>query len=130
MKEVEGAVQALKLQLQVLEVREPNDFNSAFGAAKKGRAGAVDILNSAFLNAHRKKFVESGERSGLPVIYSNNTFVEAGGLMSFVEAGGLMSMGGALQTISGALPRMSTNPERCQAGGSSRRPAEEVRVHH
>ena len=121
MKEVEGAVQALKLQLQVLEVREPNDFDSAFGAAKKGRAGAVDILNSAFLNAHRKKFVESGERSGLPVIYSNNTFV---------EAGGLMSMGGALQTISGALPRMSTNPERCQAGGSSRRPAEEVRVHH
>jgi putative tryptophan/tyrosine transport system substrate-binding protein len=73
----------LKLLLQILEVREPNDFDSAFEAAKKGRAGAVDILTSAFLTAHRKKLVDSAEKSRLPVIYGNNTFVEAGGLMSY-----------------------------------------------
>ena len=67
----------------MLEVREPNDFDGAFGAAKKGRAGAVNILTSSFLVAHRKKLVDSAERSRLPVIYSGTGFVEAGGLMSY-----------------------------------------------
>jgi len=83
LKEVEGAAQALKLQLQVLEVREPNDFDGAFGAAKKARAGAVNILTSTFLAAHRKKLVDSAEKSRLPVIYQSTVFVEAGGLMSY-----------------------------------------------
>jgi ABC-type uncharacterized transport system substrate-binding protein len=83
LKEVEGAAQALKLQLQVVEVREPNDFDGAFGAAKKGRAEAVNILTSAFLSAHRKKLLASAEKTRLPVIYDNNLFVEAGGLMSY-----------------------------------------------
>jgi putative tryptophan/tyrosine transport system substrate-binding protein len=83
LREVKDAAQTLKLQLQVLEVREPNAFDGAFEAAKKRRAGAVDILTSAFLTAHRKKLVDSAEKSRLPVIYANNTFVEAGGLMSY-----------------------------------------------
>ena len=83
LNEVESAAQALKLQLQVLEVREPNDFDGAFGAAKKGRAGAVNILTSSFLSAHRKKLVDSAEKSNLPVIYASAAFVEAGGLMSY-----------------------------------------------
>jgi len=83
LKEVEGAAQALKLQLQVLQVREPNDFDGAFGAAKKGRAGAVNILTSAFLTAHRTKLVDRAEKSKLPVIYASTVFVDAGGLMSY-----------------------------------------------
>jgi ABC-type uncharacterized transport system substrate-binding protein len=70
-QEIESAAQALKLQLQVLEVREPNDFDGAFGAAKKGRAEAVNVLTSAFLAAHRKKLVDSAEKSRLPVIYQS-----------------------------------------------------------
>ena len=83
LKEVEDAAQALKLQLHVLEVREPSDFDDAFGSAKKGRAGAVNTLTSAFLTAHRKKLLDSAEKSRLPVIYHNTSFVEAGGLMSY-----------------------------------------------
>ena len=83
LREVEGAAQALKLQLQVLEVREPKDFDDAFGAARKGRAGAVNIITSAFLAAHRKELVVSAEKSKLPVIHVSTTFVEAGGLMSY-----------------------------------------------
>jgi len=83
LREVEDAAQALKLQLQVVEVREPNDFDGAFGAAKKGRAGAVNILTSAFLGAHRKKLVDSAEKSRLPVIYQSASFTEVGGLMSY-----------------------------------------------
>ncbi len=64
-------------------MREANDFDHAFGAAKKGRAGAVNILTSAFLAAHRKQLLDSAEKSSLPVIYPSITFVEDGGLMSY-----------------------------------------------
>jgi len=83
LREVESAAQALKLQLQILEVREPNDFDSAFGAAKKGRAGAVGTLASAFLAGHRKKIVDFAEKSRLPTMYHTSGFVEVGGLMSY-----------------------------------------------
>src|SRR6266849_5534306 len=79
-REVEGAAQALKLQLQILEVREPTDFDEAFAVAKKRRSGAVNVLTSAFLGAHRKELVDSAEKSRLPVIYASSGFVEAGGL--------------------------------------------------
>jgi putative ABC transport system substrate-binding protein len=82
-REVESAAQALKLQLQILEVREPNDFDSAFGAAKKGHAGAVGTLASAFLGAHRQKLVNLAEKSRLPTMYHSSGFVEVGGLMSY-----------------------------------------------
>src|SRR5262245_2595318 len=44
LREVKDAAQALKLELQILEVREANDFQSAFEAAKKERAGAINTL--------------------------------------------------------------------------------------
>src|SRR5262249_16281458 len=83
LKAVEGAAQPLNLQLEVVEVRQPNDFDDAFGAAKKGHAGAINILTSAFLTAHRKELVDSARKSRLPVIYQSTSFIEAGGLMSY-----------------------------------------------
>jgi putative ABC transport system substrate-binding protein len=83
LREVESAAQALKLPLQILEVREPNDFDNAFGAAKKGRAGAVSTLASAFLGAHRQKLVDFAKKSRLPAIYHSSGFAELGGLMSY-----------------------------------------------
>jgi putative ABC transport system substrate-binding protein len=83
LKEVESAAQALKLQLQILQVREPNDFDSAFGAAKKSRAGAVGTLASAFLGTYRQKLADSAEKSRLPMMYHSSGFVEVGGLMSY-----------------------------------------------
>ena len=82
-REMERAAQAMKLQLQILEVRERNDFDSAFGAAKKVHAGAVGTSASAFLAAHRQKLVNLAEKSRLPTMYHNSAFVEVGGLMSY-----------------------------------------------
>jgi putative ABC transport system substrate-binding protein len=82
-REVESSAQALKLQLQIMEVREPNDFDSAFASAQKVHAGAVGTLASAFLGAHREKLVNLAEKSRLPTMYHNSGFVEVGGLMSY-----------------------------------------------
>jgi putative tryptophan/tyrosine transport system substrate-binding protein len=88
--EIESAAQALKLQLQIMEVREPDDFDSAFGAAKKSRAGALGTLASAFLSAYRQRLVDAAEKSRLPAMYHNSGFVEVGGLMSYgVNSGDL-----------------------------------------
>jgi putative ABC transport system substrate-binding protein len=82
-REVESSARALKLQLQIMEVREPNDFDSAFASAQKVHAGAVGTLASAFLGAHREKLVNLAEKSRLPTMYHNSGFVEVGGLMSY-----------------------------------------------
>ncbi|HEY6198652.1 MAG TPA: ABC transporter substrate-binding protein [Candidatus Binatia bacterium] len=81
--EVESSAQALKLQLHMLEVREPGDFDGAFAAAKKAQAGAVATLASAFLGAYRQKLVNLAEKSRLPTMYHNSGFVEVGGFMSY-----------------------------------------------
>jgi hypothetical protein len=39
MKEIELAARALGLQIQPVELREPNDLENAFSAMAKGRAG-------------------------------------------------------------------------------------------
>jgi putative ABC transport system substrate-binding protein len=83
LKEVEEAAKELRLNIQILEVQEPRDLDAAFESAKKGRAGAVSAITSAFLSAHRNTLVKIAQRSKLPVIYSNSAFAEIGGLMSY-----------------------------------------------
>ena len=83
LSEVEDAAQGMNLDLQVLQIEKPSDLQNAFEAAKKTRAGAVNVLTSAFLSAHRNTLVEIALKSKLPVIYANTAFVEAGGLVSY-----------------------------------------------
>ncbi len=44
LKEMELAAGALKVQLQYLDIRDPKDIETAFGAASKGRADAILVL--------------------------------------------------------------------------------------
>ena len=83
LRETQEAARSLGLQLQVLEVQGANDFDSAFGAAKKARAGALNVLSSAFFTAQRKQLVELAAKNQLPAIYHHEAFVEAGGLMFY-----------------------------------------------
>jgi putative ABC transport system substrate-binding protein len=83
LKETETAAQPVGLQLQILEVRDTEELEKAFGVAKKGRSEAINILSSAFFIAERKKLVELAARSRLPAMYTDRSYVEAGGLMSY-----------------------------------------------
>jgi putative tryptophan/tyrosine transport system substrate-binding protein len=74
---------ALKLKVQVIEVQGANDFDGAFGAAKKGRAEAINVLASPILYAHRKELVDLTTKHRWPGMYENKEFVEAGGLLSY-----------------------------------------------
>jgi len=82
-KEIELAAGALKLKLQLLDVRDPKDIETAFQAARKGRAGAVLLLPASVLNSHRAQVVELAVKNRLPAAYPFPQFVEDGGLMTY-----------------------------------------------
>ena len=83
LRTTEAAAQSLGLQLQILEVRDPHDFDSAFGAAQKGRAEALIQLSSTFLSTHRKPLLDLTAKSRLPAMWEHSVFVDDGGLMSY-----------------------------------------------
>ena len=82
-KETEVAAQALRLQLQSLEVRGPNDVEPAFQAAKKERAGALIVLRDVVVSSQITRILELALKNQMPAIYGDRGFVDAGGLMSY-----------------------------------------------
>jgi putative ABC transport system substrate-binding protein len=83
MRETEVAARALGVQLQPLDVRNPDDFDRVFRAATKDRADALIALDDPFLFTHRTRIVKLATKSRLPAIYGFREFVETGGLMSY-----------------------------------------------
>jgi putative ABC transport system substrate-binding protein len=83
LKEIELAAGALKLKLQLLDVRDAKDIETAFQAARKERADAVLLLTAAVLNSHRAQVVELAVKNRLPAAHSNAEFVQEGGLMVY-----------------------------------------------
>ena len=79
----EAAGRVLALQLQVLEARDLNDFETALAAAKKGRAQALHVLPSAAFFAHRARIVDLVAKIRLPTMYEHREFVTPGGLMAY-----------------------------------------------
>ena len=83
-KEVEHASSAFGVKLQYLEVRSPEELETAFGATTKSRAEAVLYLVAGLVDAgHQKKVTELASKRRLPVMYKNRQYVEAGGLVSY-----------------------------------------------
>ena len=83
LKEIEPAAKAFKMQLQFLDVKHANDIETAFRAASEGRAQGVLTLNSGILGSQRAQIAELAVKNRLPVMYHQNDFVEAGGLMFY-----------------------------------------------
>jgi putative ABC transport system substrate-binding protein len=82
--EYETAARALKLQLQSVEVREPNpDLDGAFQAAVKGGASGLITITNPLVLRYTKRIAELAIKNQLPSMYEGSAWVEDGGLMSF-----------------------------------------------
>jgi putative ABC transport system substrate-binding protein len=80
----EAPARALKIQLQLLEVRDPNpDFDAAFQAAAKGRASALITVSGSLFDRYIKRFADLAIKNRLPSMHEVSRYVEAGGLMSY-----------------------------------------------
>ena len=83
LKEMEIAAAALRVQLQLLGIREPKELDGAFEAATRGRAGGVVVVGGPLTIANRMQIVILAAKHRLPVMYGLKEFVEAGGLISY-----------------------------------------------
>ncbi|HEU4340589.1 MAG TPA: ABC transporter substrate-binding protein [Candidatus Binatia bacterium] len=83
LREMQLAAGVIKVQLQYLDVLSPQDLETVFRAATKGRAEAVLTLPNPVANIHRTQIADLAVKSRLPAIYWRSDLVEAGGLMSY-----------------------------------------------
>ncbi len=81
--ETEAAARALRVELQILEARSPNEFENAFSAMTRKRVGALVLLPDGMFFANRQRLAELALKSRLPVIAWRAEFGEAGGLMAY-----------------------------------------------
>lgn len=94
----------LRVALNVLEVRRPEDLDNAFESARAWHAEALNILASPLLSNLRKRIFDYAARNRLPTIYQ---WAEA------AREGGLMGYG---PTLPEALSRMCVQLERILKG--------------
>jgi putative ABC transport system substrate-binding protein len=83
LKETRAEAQRLKMRIQSLEVTDPSQFQSAFSAMTKERAGALIIANNSFTFLHRGQILELARKNRLPTMCGRAGFVDAGALMSY-----------------------------------------------
>jgi putative ABC transport system substrate-binding protein len=82
-KSVDAAASALRLRLQHVEARGPEEFEDAFRAMTRQRADALLVSASSTFLAHGAPLAELAIRSRLPTMVSFREMVSAGGLMAY-----------------------------------------------
>ena len=83
LKDLEGAAQALRVKLHVLEVRERQGIDDAFAAMARTRAEALLVMTDTLFLAQRERIVDLAAKHRLPGIFGWREFAEAGGLLSY-----------------------------------------------
>ncbi len=82
LKELEAAAPTLHLRLQRVEVRVPDDFDGAFQAATRQRAGALIVPGDPLFSNRPRMVADLSIKHRLPTIMELKEFVEVGGLLS------------------------------------------------
>ena len=77
------AALSLGVQLQLLEIRDPDQFDGAFAAMAKERAEALLVVSDAFFGVHGARLADLAARYRLPSMHGVRELVEAGGLMNY-----------------------------------------------
>jgi putative ABC transport system substrate-binding protein len=83
LKAVEAAGNALNVNVQVVKVGSPDDFDRVLGAAVATQAKGLIILGSPLLTFNAARIAKLTVKHRLPAVYSNTNFAEAGGLMAY-----------------------------------------------
>jgi len=82
-KDLQAAAEPLGMQLQLLEVRGPSEFDDAFAAIGKERVTALVIVVEPLFILHRARLAELAAKYRLPTLHGARENVQAGGLMSY-----------------------------------------------
>jgi putative ABC transport system substrate-binding protein len=80
---VKGVARSLGLELLLQEARGPDEFDSAFAAMARERAGALLIVADSMFYSHQVRLIELALRGQLPCVQGSREEVEAGGFMTY-----------------------------------------------
>ena len=80
---IEAAARALGMQLQLAEVRAPDQFQNAYAAMIQERANALIIVQSSFTLVHRRQLLELAKKSRLPMVCEASEWAPDGCLMTY-----------------------------------------------
>jgi putative ABC transport system substrate-binding protein len=78
-----AAARGLGLELQVLRVGHPDEFERAFSAMSKERAEALLVLPDVMFAMQGRQLAELATRNQLPSMYAFGALARAGGLMAY-----------------------------------------------
>jgi putative tryptophan/tyrosine transport system substrate-binding protein len=79
----ELAAQALGMQLQVVDVRAPSEFEAAFLSMTRERAGALIVLADTMFLSQRRQIADLAIKHRLPATFNWREYAEAGGLIAY-----------------------------------------------
>jgi putative tryptophan/tyrosine transport system substrate-binding protein len=82
-REIERAARILRVAVQPLGVREPDDFDMAFSAMTRERPDAVFLVTDALTTLNRKRILDFAAAHHIPAMYEFGFLVREGGLMSY-----------------------------------------------
>jgi len=82
-REIEKAARILKVEVQPLGVREPDDFAVAFSSMTRRRPDAMFLVADALTTLNRQRVVEFAAAQRIPAMYEFGFIVRDGGLISY-----------------------------------------------
>src|ERR1700724_1282645 len=77
------AAQAIGVEVQAVEVGEPDDFNEAFSVINGEPPDAILMVSDSLTMLNRKRVFDYAATQRLPAIYEYDELVREGGLMSY-----------------------------------------------
>jgi putative ABC transport system substrate-binding protein len=82
-RETERAARKLGIDIQSLEVRGPDDFDTAFEAARAQHPGGLITVEDPLTVSNRNTIVDFAATNRLPAIHGVREFTQAGGLIAY-----------------------------------------------
>ena len=80
---IEQAARILRVEVQALGVRDPDDFAGAFSTMTRRRPDAMFLVADALTTMNRKRLIEFATMQRIPAMYEYSFLVRDGGLMSY-----------------------------------------------
>jgi putative ABC transport system substrate-binding protein len=103
---IQAAAPSLRVEVNPVNVRDAGEIESAVAAFARAPNGGLIVTASAAATLHRDLIITLAARHKLPAVYSER---------SFVNAGGLSPTGLTTSTNTGRRPAMSIAPSRARS---------------
>jgi len=82
-RDAKAAAPALGLQIQIVDANSIDEIDAAFASLERDRPDALYVDLMPFFSSRRVQIVQLASKLGLPAIYGQRQFAEAGGLVSY-----------------------------------------------